>query len=75
MQSQATKKQTIEAAQLPDALLRLETVIQATGLSTATIYRKVASGQFPKPSRIAGSRAVRWPAASVRSWIQSQTGA
>lgn len=63
--------QPLHALQLADALLRIQTVAQATGLSDATIYRKLAAGQFPAPVRL-GSRCTRWKAADVRAWIQSQ---
>jgi prophage regulatory protein len=62
--------QSLNAAQLVDALLRIRTVGQATGLSAATIYRKLAAGEFPTPVRL-GSRCTRWKAADVRAWIQS----
>lgn len=63
--------QSLQALQLSDALLRIQTVAQATGLSDATIYRKLASGDFPEPVRL-GKRCTRWKAADVRSWIQAQ---
>jgi prophage regulatory protein len=63
--------QPLHAVQLADALLRIQTVGQATGLSGATIYRKLAAGQFPAPVRL-GSRCTRWKAADVRAWIQAQ---
>ncbi len=66
------KPQPIEAASLPDALLRVATVIAITGLSSATVYRKVATGEFPEPIRL-GARCTRWHAASVRAWLAAQT--
>ncbi|MFY7913207.1 MAG: helix-turn-helix transcriptional regulator [Rubrivivax sp.] len=63
--------QPLHAVQLADALLRIATVTQATGLSTATIYRKLAAGAFPEPIRL-GARCTRWKAADVRAWIQAQ---
>lgn len=67
---QPEKRQPIEASTLPDALLKVSTVEAMTGLSRATIYRKLADG-FPQPVRL-GSRCTRWPAAAVREWIQAQ---
>ena len=64
--------QPLHAIQLADALLRIQTVVQATGLSPATIYRKVAAKEFPEPVKL-GSRCTRWNAASVRAWIQAQS--
>lgn len=65
--------QSIEAAGLPDALLKLATVVQATGLSRATIYRRIANGTFPQPVRV-GAKSARWPAAQVRAWIAAIAG-
>ncbi len=67
----AFSRQPLDAVQLSDALLRMQTVAQATGLSTATIYRKLAAGEFPEPVRL-GARCTRWKAADVRAWIQAQ---
>lgn len=66
-----TNPQLLQAVQLADALLRIQTVVQATGLSAATIYRKVAVCEFPRPVRL-GQRCTRWKAADVRAWIQAQ---
>lgn len=71
---QPNRRQPIEAGTLPDALLKVQTVEAMTGLSRPTIYRRIAVGDFPEPVRL-GTRCTRWPAAAVRSWIQSQTGA
>jgi prophage regulatory protein len=66
--------QSIESAALPDALLRIRTVVEMTGLSTATIYRKLLDRQFPQPVRL-GARCTRWHSRSVRTWIAAQTPA
>lgn len=65
--------QPLHALQLADALLRLKTVTQATGLSSATVYRKLAAGDFPEPVRL-GARCTRWKAADLRAWIRAQGG-
>ena len=36
-----------------DRFLRLNTVLERTGLSRATLYRKIQAGTFPKQIRIA----------------------
>ena len=66
--------QPLHAVQLADALLRIQTVVSVTGLSGATIYRKLKAGDFPRPVRM-GARCTRWKAADVRAWIQAQGGA
>ncbi len=57
--------------QMQDALLKISTVTQATGLSRASIYRRLAAGTFPAPVRLS-TRCTRWQAADVRAWIQAQ---
>jgi len=54
------------AASIPDLnmILRLPEVRAATGLSCATIYRRVGMGLLPKPIHL-GARAVGWPAKEV----------
>lgn len=66
--------QSLEATKLDDALLQISTIKHQTGLSAATIYRKVKAGEFPQPVRLS-ARCSRWRAAEVRAWICSQTGA
>lgn len=63
--------QPLHVLHLSDALLRMGTVAQATGLSPATVYRKLAAGEFPEPVRLS-ARCTRWKAADVRAWIQAQ---
>lgn len=63
--------QPLHAVQIADALLRIKTVTQATGLSSATVYRKVAAGDFPEPVRL-GARCTRWKAEAIRAWIRAQ---
>lgn len=66
--------QPLEAANLPGALLRIATVVAVTGLSPATIYRRVAARTFPTPVRM-GQRCSRWPADAVRAWLSAQGAA
>ena len=65
--------QPLEAASLPDALLKIQTVAAITGLSPSTIFRKLAADppQFPEPVRL-GKRCTRWKSASVRAWLAAQ---
>ncbi len=63
-------RQPIQAAENPDALLTLQTVVAITGLSTSSIYRKL-SGDFPQPIRM-GARCTRWRAADVTAWLRKQ---
>lgn len=68
------KPQPLEALQLADALLRIATVSKVTGLSPATIYRKLAHSAFPKPVRLS-ARCTRWRAGDVRAWLVAQVEA
>lgn len=62
--------QSLSVIELPDALLRLETLAQASGLSIPTIYRKAAAGQL-KLTKI-GKRCTRVRSEDARSFIASQ---
>jgi len=40
----------------------------ATGLSPATIYRYIKTGDFPRPKKI-GKQAVGWPQSWIDAWL------
>lgn len=67
----APAQQVLDAAQIPDALLRLPTVQHLTGLGKTTIYALVARNEFPQPIR-RGRRCTRWRAAEVTAWLCAQ---
>jgi prophage regulatory protein len=51
-----------------ERLIRISEVKRLTGLSTATLYRKIAANEFPRAVRLgAGARA--WPLSEVQNWI------
>lgn len=52
---------------LQDRFLRLEQVIEISGLSKAMIYRLVRDGKFPVPLKPGGA-ASRWRESEVRTW-------
>lgn len=64
-------RQPLEAASLPSALLHIKTVEAVTGLSAATIYRKLAQRKFPAPIRL-GQRCTRWLSSAVAAWVSAQ---
>lgn len=66
--------QSLGALQIDDALLRRATVEQATGLSTASIYRLLSKRQFPEPVRLS-TRCTRWRAGDIRAWLIAQAEA
>ncbi len=55
------------AAEPARSFARLPTVIQATGLGRSTIYRLVASGEFPRPVHL-GPRAIAWRWSDLEQW-------
>jgi prophage regulatory protein len=52
-------------------LLRLNAVKEATGLSTASIYKAIATGQFPRSVAIS-SRARGWLDSEIDDWISER---
>lgn len=67
-------RQSIAAAQIPEAHLRLEVVTQLTGISASTIRRKMAEGAFPQPVRH-GRRCTRWIAGQITEWLRKDQAA
>lgn len=49
-------------------LIRLNEVIDSTGLSRSTLYRFISEGIFPKPVPL-GDRSVGWVDSEVHDWI------
>jgi len=52
-------------------LRKLRDVIRQTGISGASIYRKVKAGEFPAPVKL-GPRASAWVGAEVDTWIAAR---
>ncbi|MGE4410247.1 MAG: helix-turn-helix transcriptional regulator [Sphingobium sp.] len=57
----------------PERIIRLKTVLQRTGLSRSTLYRKIADGTFPAQVRISVHGA-GWRESSVNRWIDDPVG-
>ena len=51
-------------------IIRKKEVIQLTGLSQASLYRLIASGDFPKQIQIT-SKTVGWIESEVLAWIEN----
>ena len=49
-------------------LVRLGTVLEMTTLSTATIYRLMKKGQFPRQIKIS-ERSTRWVLDEIFEWM------
>lgn len=59
---------------MSDRILRIEQVLEVTGLSRSSLYRRINDGTFPKPLRLGGdtSRAIGWLESEVTAWIASR---
>jgi prophage regulatory protein len=51
-----------------DRYVRLPEVLQRSGLSRRTIYRRMAAGTFPASVQL-GENAVGWPASEFERWL------
>ncbi len=61
---------------MPDAtdrIIRLRTVLDRTGLSRSTVYRKIAEGTFPSQVRISVHGA-GWRESAINRWIADPFG-
>lgn len=63
--------QTLDSLKIPEALLKIQTVVAVTGDSESTIRRGVANGTFPAPVK-RGTRCTRWVAADVLNWLRAR---
>lgn len=54
----------------PDRILRIAEVLKRTGLTRSTLYRKVASGSFPKNVGIS-TRCVGWRESDLHAWMHN----
>lgn len=67
--------QSLHAVQIADALLKIPTASEVSGLSVATIYRMAAADPtFPKLIKL-GRRCTRIRAGDLTAWLAAQAGA
>jgi len=52
-------------------ILRLNVVIDTTGLARSTIYKLIGEGEFPRSVPLVG-RSVGWVESEVHEWIKSR---
>lgn len=57
----------------PDRIIRLPTVLDRTGLSRSTLYRKIAEGTFPAQLKISVHGA-GWRESDINGWIDDPKG-
>jgi prophage regulatory protein len=51
-------------------ILRLKEVLERTGLSRSTLYRKVESGTFPEQVHIS-ERCIGWRESDLERWLEN----
>ena len=58
-----------------ERILRIPEVVEITGLSRTTIWRRVKSGDFPAPVRLGSlaTRSIGWRESQIREWIESRS--
>ena len=54
----------------PDRILRINTVLERTGLARSTLYRKINDGTFPRQIAIS-TRCAGWRESSVDAWLRN----
>lgn len=52
----------------PERLIRISEVKTLTGLSAASIYRKITANEFPRQVSI-GAMSRAWPLSEIQNWI------
>ena len=57
-------------SETPDRILRIKTVLDRTGLSRSTLYRRIQAGRFPAQVRIA-ERCTGWRESAINGWLRN----
>lgn len=60
------------SAETASRILRLNAVLDRTGLSRSTLYRKLERGTFPAQVRIS-ERCIGWRESDVDRWLNNPT--
>jgi len=60
----------VMTTETPDRILRINTVLERTGLTRSTLYRKIERGEFPRQVKIA-QRCAGWRESAVNDWLRS----
>jgi prophage regulatory protein len=53
-----------------DTILRLPAVLERTGLSRSTLYRKIDQGTFPRQIKIS-ERCAGWRSSAIDAWLKN----
>ena len=54
----------------PDRILRINAVLERTGLTRSTLYRKIERGAFPKQIKLS-ERCAGWRESAVNAWLRN----
>jgi prophage regulatory protein len=57
----------------PDRILRIGAVLDRTGLTRSTLYRKIDAGTFPRQIAIS-TRCAGWRESAVHEWMANPYG-
>jgi prophage regulatory protein len=57
-------------SETPDRILRLNAVLDRTGLSRSTMYRKMQNGTFPRNVQIS-VRCAGWRESAINDWLRN----
>ena len=57
-------------SETPDRILRIRTVLERTGLSRATMYRKMQQGSCPRQIKIS-TRCAGWRESAIHAWMHN----
>jgi prophage regulatory protein len=55
-------------------ILRLPQVVEATGETRSTIYKRIAEGEFPKPVKL-GAKSVGWVEDEIAQYNEARIAA
>ena len=53
-----------------DRILRIKTVLERTGLTRSTLYRKIERGEFPRQLKLS-QRCAGWRESAVADWMRN----
>jgi len=59
---------SLHSSQILETHLRRPKVLEFTGWSVSTLYRKMKSGEFPKPKRMS-ENVVAWADSDLKAWM------
>jgi len=54
----------------PDRILRIDAVLERTGLTRSTLYRKIGRGTFPPQVKLS-ERCAGWRESAVNEWMHN----